>query len=70
LACTGRSRSSFAQARKSGFNRSIGVITAAIEFGMVDAVEPVTTVVLDTPAGLVTGYAQVQHGSLESGAGE
>ncbi len=45
---------------------SIGVITAAIEFGMVEAVEPVTTVVLDTPAGLVTGYAQVQNGSVES----
>jgi proline racemase/trans-L-3-hydroxyproline dehydratase len=45
---------------------SIGVITAAIEFGMVDAVEPITTVVLDTPAGLVTGYAQVQNGSVES----
>ena len=38
---------------------SIGVVTAAIEFGMVDAVEPVTTVVLDTPSGLVTGYASI-----------
>ncbi len=45
---------------------SIGVITAAIEFGMVEAVEPITTVVLDTPAGLVSGYAQVQNGSVES----
>jgi len=45
---------------------SIGVVTAAIEFGMVEAVEPVTTVVLDTPAGLVTGYGKVQHGSVES----
>lgn len=45
---------------------SIGVVTAAIEFGMVDAVEPVTTVVLDTPAGLVTGYAKVQGGCVES----
>lgn len=44
---------------------SIGVVTAAIEFGMVNAVEPVTTVVLDTPAGLVTGYAKVQDGSVE-----
>ena len=45
---------------------SIGVITAAIEFGMVDANEPITTVVLDTPAGLVTGYAKVQDGTVES----
>jgi len=45
---------------------SIGVVTAAIEFGMVEAVEPVTTVVLDTAAGLVTGYAQVQNGTVES----
>ena len=45
---------------------SIGVITAAIEFGMVDVVEPVTTVVLDTAVGLVTGYAKVKHGTVES----
>jgi proline racemase/trans-L-3-hydroxyproline dehydratase len=45
---------------------SMGVATAAIEFGMVKAVEPVTTVVLDTPAGLVTTYAKVQNGSVES----
>ena len=45
---------------------SIGVVTTAIEFGMVEAVEPITTVVLDTPAGLVTGYAKVQHGTVES----
>ncbi len=45
---------------------SIGVITAALEFGLVEAVEPATTVVLDTPAGLVTGYAKVQGGKVES----
>ena len=45
---------------------SIGVITAAIEFGMIDAVEPMTKVVLDTPAGLVSGYAKVQGGMVES----
>ena len=45
---------------------SMGVVTAAIEFGMVDAVEPVTTVILDTPAGLVTGYAKVKGGTVES----
>jgi len=45
---------------------SIGVVTAAIEFGMIDAIEPLTTIVLDTPAGLVTGYAKVQDGTVES----
>jgi len=45
---------------------TIGVVTAAIEFGMVEAVEPVTTIILDTPVGLVTGYAKVQGGSVES----
>ena len=45
---------------------SIGVVTAAIEFGLVEAVEPVTTVVLDTAVGLVTGYAKVQDGCIES----
>jgi len=45
---------------------TIGVVTAAIEFGMVEAAEPVTTVILDTPVGLVTGYARVQGGSVES----
>jgi proline racemase/trans-L-3-hydroxyproline dehydratase len=43
---------------------SIGVITAAIEFGMVDAKEPVTDVVLDTPAGLVSGRARVSSGRV------
>lgn len=45
---------------------SIGVITAAIEFGMVDIVEPATTVVLDTPAGIVTGYAVIKNGAVAS----
>ncbi len=45
---------------------SIGVITAAIEFGMVDTIEPITKVILETPAGLVPGYAKVQGGTVES----
>lgn len=45
---------------------SMGVITTAIEFGMVDVVKPITTVVLDTPAGLVTGHAKVSGGTVES----
>jgi proline racemase len=45
---------------------SMGVITAAIEFGMVEAVEPVTEVVLEVPAGLIRGRALVQNGTVES----
>ncbi len=45
---------------------SMGVVTAAIEFGIVDVVEPVTEVTLDTPAGIVTAYAQVKDGSVKS----
>jgi len=45
---------------------SIGVITAAIEFGMVDTVEPITKAILETPAGLIAGYAKVQGGAVES----
>jgi len=45
---------------------SMGVITAAIEFGMVEAVEPVTEVVLEVPAGLIKGKAVVQNGAVES----
>lgn len=44
---------------------SMGVITAAIEFGMVEAVEPVTEVILEVPAGLIKGRAKVQNGTVE-----
>jgi proline racemase len=43
---------------------SIGVVTAAIEFGLVEAVEPVTKVVLETPSGLVTGKAAIKGGRV------
>ena len=45
---------------------TIGVVTAAIETGLVDVREPVTTVRLDTPAGLVVATAQVQDGRCRS----
>ncbi|MBW3601727.1 MAG: 4-hydroxyproline epimerase [Actinobacteria bacterium] len=41
---------------------TIGTVTAAIETGLVEAVEPVTTVRLDTPAGLVVAEAAVSDG--------
>ncbi|HEX6811230.1 MAG TPA: proline racemase family protein [Planctomycetota bacterium] len=45
---------------------AIGVATIVVATGMVAAVEPVTTVVLDTPAGLVTCRVAVQDGRPRS----
>lgn len=45
---------------------TIGVVTAAIETGLVEVVEPVTTIRLDTPAGLVVATAEVQDGACRS----
>ena len=45
---------------------SLGVMTMAVETGMVASVEPVTKVNLDTPAGLVRGEVAVRNGSIES----
>jgi proline racemase len=42
---------------------TIGVATVLVETGMVDVVEPVTTIRLDTPAGLVTVDVQVTGGA-------
>lgn len=44
---------------------SIGAITVAIETGMVEAVEPVTHVKMDTPAGLISAEAKVQNGKVK-----
>lgn len=41
---------------------TIGVCTALVEAGMIPAVEPVTTLVLDTPAGLVETEITVRNG--------
>ncbi|MCL2235992.1 MAG: proline racemase family protein [Defluviitaleaceae bacterium] len=38
---------------------TIGTVTAALETGMIEPVEPITQVTLDTPAGLVTARATV-----------
>jgi len=45
---------------------SLGTMTMAVETGMVEAVEPITKVNLDTPAGLVRGEVAVGNGSVES----
>jgi trans-L-3-hydroxyproline dehydratase len=42
----------------------IAVTTVAIETGMVAAVEPVTTVRIDAPAGLVTAHARLEGGRV------
>jgi proline racemase len=49
----------------SGSN-CICVVTALLELGMLEMVEPVTTIVLDTPAGLVTARAQCADGRCQS----
>lgn len=43
---------------------SIGAVTAAIETGMVKAEEPLTKVVMDTPAGLISATARVESGQV------
>jgi proline racemase len=45
---------------------TIGVATVLVETGMVEVVEPITTVRLDTPAGLVVVDVQVAHGKAEN----
>lgn len=45
---------------------TIGVCTVLVETGMVDVVEPVTTIRLDTPAGLVTAEVSVREGKAEA----
>ncbi|GGS45876.1 proline racemase family protein [Actinokineospora fastidiosa] len=45
---------------------TIGVATVLVETGMVEVVEPVTTVRLDTPAGLVVAEVAVSGGRAES----
>ena len=45
---------------------TIGVCTVLVETGMVPVVEPVTTIRLDTPAGLVVAEVAVKDGRAES----
>jgi proline racemase len=45
---------------------TIGVATVLVETGMVEVTEPVTTVRLDTPAGLVVAEVAVRDGAAES----
>ncbi|MBS2963121.1 proline racemase family protein [Actinocrinis puniceicyclus] len=45
---------------------TIGVATVLVETGMVPVTEPVTTIRLDTPAGLVTARVAVRDGAAEA----
>ncbi|MFB7898724.1 proline racemase family protein [Streptomyces xiamenensis] len=45
---------------------TIGVATVLVETGMVEVLEPVTTIRLDTPAGLVVARVAVRDGHAES----
>jgi proline racemase len=45
---------------------TIGVATVLVETGLVEVVEPVTTIRLDTPAGLVEARVQVDGGAARS----
>lgn len=44
---------------------SIGAITVAVETGMVEPKEPITEVVMDTPAGIVRSTAKVENGKVK-----
>lgn len=44
---------------------SIGAVTVAIETGMVEAIEPITEVTMDTPAGLIKAKAKVERGKVK-----
>ena len=43
---------------------TIGAVMTLVEMGMVEAKEPETVVVFDTPAGLVKAHAVVEHGKV------
>jgi proline racemase len=45
---------------------TIGVATVLVETGMVPVVEPITTIRLDTPAGLVIAHVNVERGRARS----
>jgi proline racemase len=45
---------------------TIGTVTVAVETGIVRAQEPTTTVIVDTPSGLVTTKAKVEDGVVKN----
>jgi proline racemase/trans-L-3-hydroxyproline dehydratase len=45
---------------------TIGAVTVAVETGLVKAQEPITTVKVDTPSGVVTTKAKIEGGAVKS----
>lgn len=43
---------------------TIGIATVLIELGMIEKKEPITTITLDTPGGVVKAHARVENGKL------
>lgn len=44
----------------------IAVTTVVLETGMFEMIEPVTQIKIDSPAGLITSYAKIKNGKVES----
>jgi len=44
----------------------IALTKVAIQTGMIKAIEPLTEIKIDTPAGLVTSFARIKNGEVES----
>jgi trans-L-3-hydroxyproline dehydratase len=44
----------------------IALTKVAVQTGMIEAIEPITQIKIDTPAGLVTSFAKVKNGEVES----
>ncbi|MCH6574842.1 MAG: proline racemase family protein, partial [Bacteroidetes bacterium] len=44
----------------------IALTKVTVQTGMIEAKEPITQIKIDTPAGLVTSYAKVKSGKVES----
>ena len=45
---------------------TIGAVTVAVETGLVKAQEPITTVIVDTPSGLVITKAEIEDGAVKN----
>ncbi len=44
----------------------IALTKVFVQTGMIEAIEPITKIKIDTPAGLITSYAQVKDGKVDS----
>jgi proline racemase len=45
---------------------TIGAVTVAVETGLVKAQDPITSIVVDTPSGLVTTKAKIEDGAVKN----